>query len=1068
MAMGVTASMLLLPLCATAQAQKPGHRGNKPSVEVQKSKQKASQQVKDVDALVNSIKPFPGAKNVALGRISPALATPSRLRPQREATISAPLSDPTGAPTKANAAPIVPPYEEHFDSEAALSSFTIIDNNHDGSTWTYDAGTTEDPNGAAKYSYSEQNTGDDWLITPPITLEKEKLYTIKFKLKTKSSFYAEKVEVMFGHDATAEAMTQALLPVTPVVWEDWEEITREVIPTESGDYYFGFHAVSDKDQYAFFVDDISVSEGMDMLMPDTVSHFQVTPGDEGALSAKLSFVMPSKSLNGTPITGNVGAKIFRNGELVKNLTDLTPGSSQTYTDESPVAGLNTYHIVAYSADGEGKNSRSVRVFVGPDSPVAPQQTVAQDNVSSVLFSWDDADQGTHGGYVDKSALTHKIYEVKSDGYDTTRSLLAETEAGQQSYSLTMRTDEGEQELRDFGVTAVNALGESDLATTPSIIVGAPYELPFTEQFRDGELDNAMWWTRGNGDSEFIMLTDYSSDGNGCIAYDSYSAEEYAVLGSGKLSLMGARQPKLTFTHWAAPETDAKIVVAIQRPDGTEDVLKTVQTVSEDGGWLKDTIDIAPEYAALPYLFLQFTVSCEEGEYVMLDEIHITDPCDYDMAVKNIALPASTKKGEQVEVGVTVMNRGTEEATAYTVSLYADGNLVDTKASDAALGVMEEATYTFVYSTGITDQRDAVELKATVDYDADMKPENNEKTTTLVFAVSDLAQPESALAITNDDGSNTVRWTAPADARKVVREGFEDYDSWSQDRFGEWTARYEGDKDMTGNVFANYPYPGEGEPFAFTLVEPLDGWIDAETMQKYAVLRPHSGDKYLAAFYSLYEDEFIDANDWLISPELSGNEQTVSFWVGNLNAPGATYAESFDVLYSTTGTATTDFTPLGDTYTAESGQWEEVSVVLPEGAKYFAIHRTTKEDNAMVLLLDDVTYETGTEQVTGYNLYRDDLLLATLSADQLEYTDTEVETGREYTYAITARYGDDESAPTLAVWTPADQIGAANALLHASAYTVYTLDGQLVGKDLHSLRGLKPGLYIINGHKVNIK
>ena len=1068
MAMGVAASMLLLPLSATAQAQKPGLRDDKPSLEVQKSKQKASRQVQKANALASGIKPFAGARNVALGRASLPIATPSSLRPQREETARGQYSGMTAVAHRADATPIVPPYEEHFDSESALSSFTIIDNNQDGSSWTYDAGTTEDPNGAAKYSYSEQNTGDDWLITPPIKLEKEKLYTVKFKLKTKSAFYSEKVEVKFGHAATAEAMTQELLPVTPVVWEEWEEITREVIPTESGDYYFGFHAVSDKDQYAFFVDDIEVSAGMALLMPDTVSHFQVTPGDKGAQQTTLSFDMPSKSLNGSPLTGNIGAKVFRNGEMVKELDNLSPGSHQTYLDETPAMGVNTYYIVAFSSDGEGKKSPTVEVFVGPDCPVAPLQTVAQDNIPSVLFSWNDADQGAHGGYVAKSALTHKIYEVKSDGYDTTRSLLAETELGQQSYSLTMRTDEGLQELRDFGVTAVNALGESEMAVAPSIIVGAPYELPFTEQFKNGELDNAMWWTRGNGDSEFIMLTDYSSDGNGCIAYDSYSAEEYAALGSGKLSLAGAQLPKLTFTHWAAPETDAKIVVAIQRPDGTEDVLKTILTTSEDGGWLKDTIDIATGYAALPYLFLQFTVSCEAGEYVMLDEISITDPCDYDMAVKSISLPATTKKGEQAEVGVTVMNRGAKEAAAYTVSLYADGNLVDTKASDTALGAMNEATYTFVYNSRITDSRDAVVLKATVDYDGDMKPENNEKTTTLTLVVSDLAQPESALAIANADGSNTVKWTTPADARKVVREGFEDYDSWTQDCFGGWTARYEGNKDMTGNVFANYPYPGEGEPFAFTLVEPLDGWLDTETLQKYPVLRPHGGDKYLAAFYSLYEDEFIDANDWLISPELSGYEQTVSFWVGNLNAPGATYAESFDVLYSTTGTEPTDFTPLGDTYTAESGQWEEVNVTVPEGAKYFAIHRTTKEDNAMVLLVDDVTYETGAQQVTGYNLYRDDLLIATLPADQLEYTDTETEANREYTYAVTARYGDDESAPTLAIWTPADQLDAAKALLQTTTYTIYTLDGQLVGKDLPSLRGLKRGLYIINDRKVSIK
>jgi hypothetical protein len=89
---------------------------------------------------------------------------------------------------------------------------------------------------------------------------------------------------------------------------------------------------------------------------------------------------------------------------------------------------------------------------------------------------------------------------------------------------------------------------------------------------------------------------------------------------------------------AYENSDAKIVVAIQKPDGTEEELQTIQTVSEDGKWIRNTIDIDPKYGSLPYLFLQFTVSASQYEFVMLDEISITDQCDNDMAVKTIILP----------------------------------------------------------------------------------------------------------------------------------------------------------------------------------------------------------------------------------------------------------------------------------------------------------------------------------------------------------------------------------------------------------------------------------------------
>lgn len=44
-----------------------------------------------------------------------------------------------------------------------------------------------------------------------------------------------------------------------------------------------------------------------------------------------------------------------------------------------------------------------------DRPGTPSDVFAQDNVTSVVFTWKDADKGVNGGYVDKTALSHIIY-----------------------------------------------------------------------------------------------------------------------------------------------------------------------------------------------------------------------------------------------------------------------------------------------------------------------------------------------------------------------------------------------------------------------------------------------------------------------------------------------------------------------------------------------------------------------------------------------------------------------------------------------------------------------------------
>ena len=233
--------------------------------------------------------------------------------------------------------------------------------------------------------------------------------------------------------------------------------------------------------------------------------------------------------------------------------------------------------------------------------------------------------------------------------------------------------------------------------------------------------------------------------------------------------------------------------------------------------------------------------------------------------------------------------------------------------------------------------------------------------------------------------------------------------------------------------------------------------------------PHSGKRYLASFYNYSgqgaETEYYDSNDWLISPSLSGAAQTISFWVNNVKAGNTDNVEQFELLYSTAGNDTTAFVKLGDTYTVAGGTWQQISVELPEGATHFAIRHCTSAKTSFVFMIDDVQYEAGSGLLTGYNLYRDEQLVATVDANQTTWVDQNVPDGT-HLYAVTARYAEGESAPTFAQRVTT-AVGKVN-LSDEKPFDVYTTDGRLVARGLTALSQLRRGTYIINDQTVVVK
>lgn len=319
---------------------------------------------------------------------------------------------------------------------------------------------------------------------------------------------------------------------------------------------------------------------------------------------------------------------------------------------------------------------------------------------------------------------------------------------------------------------------------------------------------------------------------------------------------------------------------------------------------------------------------------------------------------------------------------------------------------------------------------------------------------------------------------------VVKDDFETYTPWSINNVGDWTL-YDGDKG-TVYTFGGIQHPNSGVAQAYIVFNPWQvSGLAADYMQMFAkIFAPHSGEQSMMSTGTTI-DTGTPTNNWLITPELSGKEQTVSFWV---NDPGDEVSrgeqnpnsgpETFDLYYSEDDTNPNSFIKINkDSYEAVY-DWKQYNIDLPEGAKYFAIVHTSTGSLTSYnyepdrVCVDDVTYRAGGLRVMGYNVYRDGVLVKKLDSKTTTWTDDNYANDNGYgagnhKYNVIVVYSNGESdvSNTAYVGDPAAGIGLVTVEGAKADNRVYTVDGQYVGK---SLQNLNKGLYIQNGKKVVVK
>ncbi|MGM9861779.1 MAG: choice-of-anchor J domain-containing protein, partial [Muribaculaceae bacterium] len=288
---------------------------------------------------------------------------------------------------------------------------------------------------------------------------------------------------------------------------------------------------------------------------------------------------------------------------------------------------------------------------------------------------------------------------------------------------------------------------------------------------------------------------------------------------------------------------------------------------------------------------------------------------------------------------------------------------------------------------------------------------------------------------------------------------EEYTPMAISGAGDWTV-YDGDGVVTYNVFREYYNPYQTQAMAFQLFDN----VVAEVPEAYQVdAEAHSGQRFMLAPSA----QSADNDNWLISPRLSGNAQTVTFYAKSYTI---TWPETFSVYYSVGDNSVESFTAKVDDVTGFTADgevpetWTLFTVNLPEGATYFAINHDSYD--SLALFVDDVTYEAAPAMpedlaVTGYYVFRNGEQLTAEPIAEVTYTDTPIAAEEpagdyELTYTVVPVYNYGIAAVSNAATVTVSHSGVAITVADAEADSAvyYNMQGMRVASG-----EMTPGIYI---------
>lgn len=880
------------------------------------------------------------------------------------------------------------PYSQDFTGkndldQSPINGYTIIDANKDGKVWDVFFG-------EARMIYNSSLAMDDWLITPPLHLEAGKSYPVSLEGRIGLGGCPERLEVKYGRSATVEGMTAIVCGPTLFTSTTPEKLNGFIVAPETGDYYLGLHGISDADQYYLLVDNLLISEGIEVALPEAPA-LTCRLDDNGTNQVSINLTVPSKDVFGKDLPSISKVELRRNGKVIKTFGNPEPGSTLSYTDVTPNEGNYLYEATAFNGEHAGK-AASMNLFVGIDVPAAPA-TVAITEAAApgdVTLSWAEVTTDVHGTPVKSSTITYNIYRF-------TNGIPDQIATGIEGTTYTFTAVEEGQDFVQCAVRPVNTRGEGTPILTDMVIAGAPYATPWKESFvletmstfGINEAENAEW---GLVDDTYFGTPSQDNDGAAMSVLGENGG--YTTLVSGKIDLAGLQKPGITLYVYNISDEDLNTIELLAGEAGKALMpLKTfVMNQTGPQGWNMISADLSALAGKVIQIGIKATVV--NYDYILIDNLRVRTIADCDMIAENIAAPLKAKIGKEFQIDVTVTNDGIKPAAGYTVRLLADGDEILSDNGEELQPGQQTMISFFPALHPLAEE--AVEFKAMVEIAGDEETTNNMTESVLVKPVLSTLPPVTDLAGKRQGSGVALTWSEPDMDTPMTAQTTADFeDEVSFTHFIEGWKFIDADKRPVGG-FNKFDIPTiiPGSTLASFFV------FDSTLPQFSDNFAAHSGNKFLGAMWRNDENR---TNDWLILPELDGTEQTISFYARSFDEA---FYEAFTVYTSSTDSELGSFTMIGDAEKVPF-EWTLYTFRVPAGTRYFALN--SHSSNNYILMLDDFTFTPAPEHkefsLTGYKVYRDNQHLDT--AEENEWLDTEA-SDKELRYAVTALYDKGES------------------------------------------------------------
>lgn len=826
-------------------------------------------------------------------------------------------------------------------------------------------------------------------------------------------------------------------------------------------------------------------------VPAAVADLQVLPAPDGSGSATVMFSMPTLSVSGQIIDGQMTYRIYREPtDTPIRSGRAMAGEVISYVDNDVEEGNVTYSVEIISGQDTSPRA-SATTYIGPETPGAVTALSMTPAASGYTITWTAPDKGIHGAIINPDLLTYQISRVVN-GEAT---IIAD------AHNSTSFTDNyTSSELCKLHYTVVARLGNelSEAASTSDITVGS-VDLPFADSFAGASFGN-MWTAeavKGNYNWMAVAENPFSTqspkvegpyDGDGGFAfYNSWTSARgnSARLITAPIRNVAGCNPVVEFflCHSNYGNDAVKLQVSSDNGEWIDVPDASAPMKGEALKWEKYTFPIADVIADGASTFrVALVADCQNGHNLVIDKVRVFNLAGKDLEASVVSAPEEVVSGNTIPLTFAIANNGATAVSAADYSLemvtdFPSGIELPATVDIASLD-LAQITVNVPLTAIETNAADSYSFALKVNYTGDENVANNiSSVASVAVRFLDLDAPESARAEQCEDGSVKITWTPAGDpdyAPLNVATSFEGFDD-------DFTGPFDGfvsidlDEDTSGGTY----YTTNGSAFNIITRPNTPGGYD--------------GDKCIGLTLGANKQQ----NDWLISPALNcpeGSTMNFSFMVATRVFSSSSYYYTIDVLYATddydpanpaqafthkiaTKTSSQNYGDFRNSETFSTLSFTDI----PAEAKYIALYFKSKISVPSAIWIDNIRIQENIlNPLLGYNVYEAEnarLNEETIAPAVTEYIDNSGVYASGRRFFVTAVYPDGESNPSeySSMITSVEEFDADGTVVYATAeglvitgvktpVDVYDLNGRHIASvKADALLRLAPAVYVVRSN-----